>query len=86
MPRPGAPPLSLLMEAALSADGRLCRIVLTDITRIREAEAGLQESHERLGKLSWRLPGMIYQIHIVTPDPATPGTNFLEEDMRYVDP
>ena len=64
VPRPGAPPLSLLMEAALSADGRLCRIVLTDITRIREAEAGLQESHERLGKLSWRLPGMIYQFRL----------------------
>ena len=36
--------------------------------------------------VSDELPGMIYQIHIVTPDPATPGTNFLEEDMRYVDP
>ncbi|NTW85145.1 MAG: PAS domain S-box protein [Holophagaceae bacterium] len=70
VPRPGAPPLCVLMEAALSADGRLCRIVLTDITRIREAEAGLQESHERLSKLAWRLPGMLYQFQLF-PDGRT---------------
>ena len=64
VPRSGAPPLCVLMEAALSADGHLCRIVLNDITRIREAEAGLQESHDRLGKLSGRLPGMIYQYRL----------------------
>ncbi len=59
--RTEAPPLVLQLEVGLSADGRRCRAVLTDLTRIREAETELRESHVRLGKLSQRLPGMIYQ-------------------------
>ncbi len=64
VPRPGAPSLILQVEVGLAYDSRRCRVVLSDITTLREAKDRLLESHERLGKLSQHLPGMIYQYQL----------------------
>ena len=43
----GEPPLVVRLHASVLADGQECRMVLTDFTKLRQAEAELRDSEER---------------------------------------
>jgi PAS domain S-box-containing protein len=58
--RGSGPPRKVRVSALAADDGRACRVVVIDISEIREAEAALRESEERFRTLADHAPALIW--------------------------
>jgi PAS domain S-box-containing protein len=58
--REAAPARKVRVSALAVEDGRICRVVVIDVSEIREAEAALRESEERFRNLADHAPVLIW--------------------------
>ena len=71
----GKPPLAVELRACLSVDGQECRVVLTDLTARRQAEAARRESEARFRALLDRAPDGILLL--------SPGGNLISLNEAF---